>query len=158
MSTKLSPPWYEFYREINALFEKDKEISTTYDEDNNVIKIFVDNDEKAVALSQLLPTERVFGAITVKVDVIPANAGNSRKIDLFRTAFEGNGALSCIETVEGVFTNPISYVVFENKVVQYYNDNLGDIHGNRSTLYQEIAKDIFKDTDGIYFCTDIPKE
>ena len=51
-----------------------------------------------------------------------------------------------------------NYVVFENKVVQFFNDDLSDIHGNKSTLYQEIAKDIFGDCDNIYFCTDTKEE
>ena len=48
----------------------------------------------------------------------------------------------------------MTYVVFKKEVVQYFNDSLGDIHGVCSTLMQDIAKDIFEDTEGVYFCTD----
>ena len=41
--------------------------------------------------------------------------------------------------------NSFTYVVFEKEVVQYWNDNLGDINGLRSTLYQDLAKEIFAD-------------
>jgi hypothetical protein len=51
-------------------------------------------------------------------------------------------------------TNPITYVIFKKEVVQYYDDNLGDAHGNRTTLYEQIANQIFEDREGIYFCTD----
>ena len=64
---------------------------------------------------------------------------------------------SYVEEVTGIFSNPITYVVFVNEVVQYYNDNLSDIHGLRSTLYQEIAKDIFETRLGVYYCTDLPE-
>ena len=76
---------------------------------------------------------------------------------MFRKAFEGNPAFSYAVTVGGISSNDFNYVVFKNKVVQYWNDNLGDINGNESTLYQEIAKDIFEDCTGIYFCTDTEK-
>ena len=47
------------------------------------------------------------------------------------------------------------YVVFKNRVVQFFNDNLNDIYGNISTLYQEIASDVFKEISGVNYCTDI---
>ena len=56
--------------------------------------------------------------------------------------------------IEGVFVNPIHYCVFKKEVAQYWGDNLGDPHGNVSTLYQEIAKDIFGESGGVIFCTD----
>lgn len=45
-----------------------------------------------------------------------------------------------------------------NKVVQYFNDDLGDAHGVCSTLYQEIAKDVFGEHEGIFFCTNLPAD
>lgn len=54
---------------------------------------------------------------------------------------------------------PFTYVVFKNCVVQFFNDNLNDPHGIVSTLYQDIAAEIFADMPfpqdgGICFCTD----
>ena len=51
-------------------------------------------------------------------------------------------------------TNPLHYVVFKNRVVQYWSDNLGDINGNTSTLYENIARDVFGETDNVCFNTD----
>ena len=51
-------------------------------------------------------------------------------------------------------TNPFVYVMFKPEVVQYWDDNLGDPHGNISTLAQEIARDVFEDGNGVYFSTD----
>ena len=127
-----------------------------FDEENYEIRIYVDSPIKAEALEQLLPKEKNFVDIVVSIIIIPGNENASSKIDLFKKAFEGNEALSFIETIDDVFTNPIHYVVFKNEVVQYFSDNLSDIHGVRSTLYQDIAREIFEDADGIYFCTDFP--
>ena len=49
-------------------------------------------------------------------------------------------------------------MVFQNKVVQYFSDNMQDINGFTSTLYQEIAKELFGVDGGLYFCTDLPAE
>ena len=56
-------------------------------------------------------------------------------------------------TIEGIMTNPITYVIFKKEVVQYYNDSLADAHGMCSTLYQDIASRILDAGEGIFFCT-----
>lgn len=56
---KLSPPWVIFYQQIKALFEKDPNIKIVYDEDEQKISLFVDNANKADALTRLLPTEKI---------------------------------------------------------------------------------------------------
>lgn len=157
-SVKLIAPWAEYYHEVKALFGDDPEIKIEYDDNLPEVKIYVENAEKAAALTQLLPTEKIYGRIVLKITVIPANNGNQSLSSVYEAAFTGNPAFSYMETVEGILSNPISFLVFKNKVVQYYNDDLGDINGYRSTLYQDIAKDLFENTDGVFFCTDKPEE
>lgn len=152
----LVAPWVDFYNEINALFAKDYEVRVDYDYDEDIIRLYVDNPAKAAALNVLLPKERIFGNVTVKIAVISANDGKLSKIQLFRTAFDGNDAFRYTYTPDQEYGAPsVNYVVFAPEVVQYFNDDLGDAHGVKSTLYQEIAKDVFEDYDGVYFCTDL---
>ena len=161
----LTSPWVNFYYQINTFFEKDNDVRVVYDEDENIISLYVDNEAKAAALTELLPVEKVFGGVTVRVNVIPANRLNVTKVNKFlasgedkgnliAVALEGNDRLADVIRVVGIFNNPMTYVVFRKEVVQYFNDSLGDIHGVCSTLMQDIAKDIFEDTEGVYFCTD----
>ena len=151
---KLSAPWVVYYREIEALFGADPEITITIDEENYSVKLYVNNDEKAEALDKLLPAERTYGNVTVRTAVIPGNPLLEKKTSLFQTAFEGNPVFAFTKTNEGVFTIPLSYVVFKNRVVQFFADNLQDVNGNITTLYETIAKDVFGETPGICFCTD----
>ena len=151
---KMVSPWIGYYKEIESLFQEDSTVKVKYDDSKNTIKLYVEDEEKADALAQLLPNRKVFGNITVNIDVIPANKVETPKIDLFRKAFEGNGAVAYIETVDNVSSNAFHFVVFQPEIVQYYNDDLSDINGLRSTLYQDIAKEIFGEREGIYFCTD----
>lgn len=155
---KLSSPWDIFYREVNELFKEDPEIRVVYNEETNEIKLYVESSVKATALNDLLPEEMTYGNVTQKITVVPANAFTHNYVvynaQKFATAFENNPVLSRIETVGEIFSNPITYVVFINKVVQYFDDDISDINGQCSTLYQEIAKNVFGSIDGIYFCTD----
>ena len=150
----LSAPWTIYYREIEELFGSDPEIRVEYDEEKRIIKLYVENPEKAAALSELLPIAKTFGNVTVYTRIIPANGLQGTRDSLFQAAFRDNPIYSYTRVIDGILTNPISYVVFKNRVVQYFADNMHDINGNCSTLYQEIAKDVFGEDEGICFCTD----
>ena len=157
MKTNLSAPWITMYHEIEALFKKDRDIKIVYDEEDVAIKLYVEKQDKAAALKELLPDEYEFGNVILRVDIIPSNPANTRA-DLFHTAFENNPVFSYMTAAPDVFSNPITYIVFKNEVVQYFNDDIGDVNGNCSTLYQEIAKNIFGEEEGVYFCTDLPEQ
>ena len=155
----LAAPWFQYFRKIEALFGDDPDIDVLFDDDDLVIRLMVKDQDKADALTQLLPMEKDFGNVKVYISVIPANVeATPSKISLLKKAFHGNPAFRYAATAEGLYTNPIHYVVFANKVVQYYNDDLGDVNGLCSTLYQDIAKDVLGETDGVHYCTDTPAE
>ncbi len=151
---KLVSPWVNFYKEVEALFSEDPAVKLELDDEEMTLKLFVDGALKAEALTELLPTEKTFGDVTLKIEVIPANIIKEDKLALFKAAFEGNPVFSYACGGEGVFKDAFKYVVFKNKVVQYFNDDLRDVNGNRSTLYQELAKDVFGEEGGVSFCTD----
>lgn len=152
----LTTPWVEYYRKIDAIFKNDSEVNVLYNNDTREIRIFVDNGAKANAIDTLLPDTVNFGNVELTINVIPSN-GEKLEIprNLYSVVFTGNSAVERIETVEGIFSNPITYIIFKKEVVQYYNDDLGDYFGVRSTLYETIAQEIFNSQEGVYFCTNI---
>lgn len=160
----LVSPWVEYYRKIEAMFREDPNAHVLYDEKLNKVTIYVDTEKKARAIALLLPATKQFGLVTLQISVVYANkeidipvAGTYTSAELFQDAFDNSTALVYIQEIKNVFDNPITYVVFAKKVVQYYTDNLGDIKGLRSTLYQEIAKELFGENSkcaGVYYCTD----
>ena len=153
----LFSPWVIYYKKLEALFGKDKDIKMTFDNNELVVKMYINGQDKYEALSQLLPAEKQFGTVTLKIQLIPANNLKQSKVDLFRKAFYGNPIVNDIIVISHDVlesTNDFSYVVFAKEVVQYHDDSLNDPHGNCSTLYQDIAKEVFENCDGIYFCTD----
>lgn len=152
---KKSAPWVEYYRQVNALFDEDPDIRVIYNEEINQLNLYVNNTEKAEALSRLLPTGITFGNVTMEILVTPSNLSNSYKGDLIAAALKGNAAVSRIVTIDDVFANKITYVIFRRGVVQYFDDDLSDYHGVHSTLYENIAREVFEDLEGVFFCTDV---
>lgn len=106
----------------------------------------------------------IFGNVTLTIGidsgdkVINKVFGTAK--ELFETAFYKNPVLAYVVVPDTSFWVPFTYVVFKNCVVQFFNDNLNDPHGVISTLYQDIAKEIFADMPfpqdgGICYCTDV---
>ena len=151
---KLSPPWRTYLNEITEMFGEDMDIKILFDEEEMEIKLLVDSSAKAEALERILNPEVTFGNVTLKITVVPPNKNNVPDVlDDFLAAFLGNPALIGTLPIE----SPLGmhrFVIFQKKVVQFYNDQLDDPHGNKSTLLQEIAKDIFRNELSVNFCTE----
>ena len=151
----LQSPWQIYYTEMNELFRREKEISVIFDEEEFELKLYVDNRQKAEILGKILPSEVDLGR-KLPIIIVPSNnapifedVGSDWKI-----LFQDNDAVSYIHEVNVAGFRAV-YVVFENRVVQYFTDNLGDINGYTSTLYQDIAQKIIKPPAGVFFCTDV---
>ena len=162
---KMSPPWYTYINKLQALFDGDPLIAFNLDMSIPSVTLSTSNGDKAAALLQLLPSEVNFGNVTLKINVdgpISNRAFVSNK-ELFETAFSRNPAFAyCVAPVEeGYWYADITYVVFKNCVVQFFNDNLNDCHGIISTLYQDIAAEIFADCPAfrgvVAYCTDVER-
>ena len=149
---KMASPWVTYYHKLKCLFGDDPDVTMEYDEDNNVVKMLINSIDKANALTELLQPEVTFGNVTLKIQVIPANVEKGFA-DLVDDAFRGNPHFKEFVRIQ-LQTNPICYAIFKKEVAQFYNDNLGDAHGNITTLYEELAKEIIGQEDGVYFCTD----
>lgn len=163
---KISPPWVTFANEMIALFDPDPQIAcnVNYSSSNPSIVLATNNPDKAAALLKLLPEEVEFGNIKLVIGVDSPTVSNlafKTNKELFETAFSGNPvfAYAVAPAQDGYNWVDFTYVVFKNCVVQFFNDNLNDPHGVVSTLYQELASDIFgnKVPLGVNFCTDIER-
>lgn len=156
---KLAPPWVTYVNELKAMFENDSYTHIEYDDSEaDNVRIYVNDQAKAEALSQLLPTVKAFGDFILKIFVIPANFKELSGENLIRTAFKGNPVLDTVMVLPTPFGD-MTYGVFAKKVVQFQNDDMSDPNGIESTLYENIAKDIFESKPNTFWCTsnrDIP--
>lgn len=156
-NVKLSPPWITFVHEVEAMFKHDPEVKVKYDSETNQIKLYVADTDKADALEKLIPESKTFGNITVHITVIPPNLEEMTKEELFKKAFAGNPALSFTSSFDTPFGH-VTYIVFKNEVIQFFNDQMNDINGNKTTLLQDIAPEVFGTEHAVYYCTDAPME
>jgi hypothetical protein len=164
----LSSPWVEIYEELTAMFKHDEEVRVVYfdgDGADHKVDLYVSNAEKAEALFKVIKPKHTFGNVVLYVNVIMPNGqvcdttepveGDDDYADIYEKAFAGNGAFVHTVKVDGVmFMSGLVYVVFRPTVVQYFNDDLGDVNGHRSCLYQDLAKELFITQPGVFFCTD----
>lgn len=138
------------------MFKLDPEVKVLFNEEKPEIKIFVDNSAKSEAMENFLPSEKTFGNVTIGVTIIPGNKRVDSKGNAIDDLFSGNGAVSSIQRIK-MFASTLTYVVFVKEVVQFYNDDISYLHGLCSTLYQDIAKTIFKNAESMLFCTESGK-
>lgn len=151
--TKMSAPWYTYCREVIELFKNDEDVLVDFneDDDDKELVISVKNYEKSQAIQRLLPEKKTWGNVEMTINVIYSYKARSFE-DVVKKAFEGNPVLKYTFATQ-TSTNPVVYAVFEKKVVQFWNDDLSDPHGVTSTLYEDIARDVF-DENGLIYSTD----
>ena len=162
---KVSPPWVTYVNKLEALFDGDPLIAFNIDyndEDGPSVVLATNDGDKAAALTQILPDKKEFGNVILYIDIdcpTMSNRAFTSKKELFETAFKGNPAFAyAISPYEdGYRWMYVTYVVFKNCVVQFFNDNLNDCHGIVSTLYQDIASEVFGDAGvtNVYYNTDV---
>ena len=150
----LSAPWITAYREIVALFGEDPDITigTSETSDGPTVTLRVKGDDKANAIAVLLPSEYVFGNVKLRVKIVPANDTPS-VADTLRVAFAGNPVLKEVRQAERGVYGSVAYAIFRKEVVQFFNDELNDPSGNRSTLFADIADRLIPNHSGAFFAT-----
>lgn len=161
---KLSPPWTTYINKLQALFDGDPQIAFNINYQDMSVTLSGYNGDKNAALRHLLPPTKNFGnvTLTINIDGPINNIAFTTPKELFDTAFKGNPAYaySVAPADEGYYFFSLTYVVFKNYVVQFFNDNLNDCHGLISTLYQDIAAELFEDAGlhNVYYNTDIEQK
>ena len=163
---KISPPWITHIHMIQALFDGDPQIAFYEEVDAGgepFITLACNNGDKVTALQQILPTEIMFGNIPLHIMIAgtPSNRAFVSKQELFEVAFAKNPVFAYAISPGDDNYNwfGMTYVVFKNCVVQFFNDNLNDCHGVLSTLYEDIAREVLtgSSVQGIYFNTDVER-
>lgn len=153
-NVKLSSPWMNHYRKIKAIFGNDPDVTVKFDNQNCSCKLYVHGQDKADAIAAILPSEATFGKVTMTISVVPDNVLKANQLDIYEKAFEGNPAFIGTKKVD--FAGfALNYVIFKKEVVQYFNDDLSDANRVESTLYEDIAKDVFGEGTNVFFSTDV---
>lgn len=160
----LSAPWVEHYYELCAFFRNDSEVAVVFDPDKMIVKLYVDDMRKAEALEHVIAHKLEFGNVTLNVEVVPGNdakkfsEGSTQRdiiddMEIWQIIGRNNPAIDRIIKQIGIGGMKYTFVMCDPVVVQYFNDNTADLNGLTSTLYENIARDIFTGKAGVFFCT-----
>lgn len=137
-TTTLASPWIRYVNRVKALFAHDDEVLVEYDDEGKEVTLYVVSQDKADALSMLMPSLIEFGNVTLTVTVKPCN-DSPREEDLYRKAFAGNPAF--VDVAEGFGpAQDVSYALFQPEVVQLRDDDLSEFGGLATITYAELAK------------------
>lgn len=141
----LGTPWACYVGRVKALFEGDPDVSVSYDEEAQVLKIRVEGGDKAEAITSLMPMTMTFGNVKLDIEVVPSNSDPS-EADMYRRAFAGNPAF--VDVAEGYGpAHDVAYALFMPDVVQLHEDDLSEFDGLKTLTYAELAKSVLDEGD-----------
>lgn len=157
----MEAPWQTWVKELQALFENDEDIivSDIYEPEDGMdtdygVAVQVRNHEKFLALDRLLPRLKVFGNVTLGIDIYDEENAAVDVAELFETLFKGNSIFDGCQRKPDPTGTTWDYVLFKPAVVQFFDDDLSDANGLWSGLAEDIARDVFAENGrGVYFCT-----
>lgn len=151
---KITSPWITYVNQVKCMFADDTDVIVEYNDDkkNLVLKVF--DSHRADALTQLLPIRKDFGGVILHISVVTENKIEPSFAELVEKAMDGNPHFSQLIKVPMQDGKSFNYLMFEPEVAQYWNDNLADPHGNVSTVFADLAQDVFGVVPGTFFATD----
>ena len=155
-NTMMSAPWMIHFRKLEELFCQDPNITAYYDASEPAVKLYVDSLDKAMILGNLLPDKKTFGNVTLKIQIYPPNVEDLSRSDMFERLFAGNPVFDGMQTASLPDGSEVNHILFKKEVAQFFADNTQSPYGLISTLYENIAKDVFEDEgEGVIFTTAI---
>lgn len=132
----LSAPWYTFAKTVKYIFEKDPDITVTFaDEVNGVLTITVETSspKKLISIKKIVGSKRSYGNINVVIKY--ALTSNVITLEDYKLAFADTGLID--EIIETQDPMGADFVVVNRDLVQFYNDNIFDYHGNITMTLEE---------------------
>ena len=132
----LSAPWYTFAKTVKYIFEKDPDIAVTFaDEVNGVLTITVETSspKKLISIKKIVGSKRSYGNINVVIKY--ALTSNVITLEDYKLAFADTGLID--EIIETQDPMGADFVVVNRDLVQFYNDNIFDYHGNITMTLEE---------------------
>lgn len=159
----LSPPQYSLWRQVNASIgasplvkvEEMREI----DDGHYEIDVHGVTADISTALAAVLNLEYNFGGIEVKINVLnpdgsatvnPLASRNASSADEVRGYFEkalrGNSYIRRIlDGGRGGFDSAF-WVECKKKIIQFWNDNIGDYYGNDVYIAADVFRTVMQNT------------
>lgn len=159
---KLSPPWYQYQRQVLNLFQGDPELKISDLEEVNdgeyTFSIESQNGAKLQAIEKLIGRTKMIGNVKVVIDYKYADGSNESWAEVVEAAFQGNPLFKeVIVERDPIMQVEFSYAIFARDIISFWNDNLGDYSGNEHYIVADLAKEVVSAKTNINFCTEAIK-
>ena len=132
----LSAPWYTFAKTVKYIFEKDPDIAVNFSDEINgnlTITVETSSPKKLISIKKIVGSKRSYGNITVVIKY--ALSSNIITLEDYQLAFADTGLIDqIIESQDPMGTD---FIVVNRDLVQFYNDNIFDYHGNITMTLEE---------------------
>lgn len=139
----LSAPWTCYGKLIYNLFEKDKSIEITKDneESGGIYNIYIKSAEatKLAAIKKILGEEVPMGNITIVLNY--EDTSDSATLEDYKEAFKDTGYLVACESIETAIGN-YDCPIFAKEIIQFFNDDTSDIYGNKNIIVADAVKEV----------------
>lgn len=142
------PPWYDYVKKIELFFKKDPDIYIEFNCASYVLDIYTNNQFKAAALQYFLPTCVDFETVEIDINInslINEKTYNPEYITPY-------GHLSLLAQDNPIFVS-VNLNDFTNIVEVIFSATIIHYGENKSTLYENIAREIFHPDNTIIYTT-----
>ena len=156
----ISSPWMTYYKKLVALFGDDPELEVSWKEEGEEKSVIIasTNTFKIMALEKLLDPKITFGNIILTIKCLVKDGSEESVSAIFKTAFAGNPHISKVIDQETMGCIEQTFVLFKPEVIQFFNDDITDYHGNWNGLSEDIMRDVINANLRVNIGTDKVKQ
>lgn len=149
----MNNPKYTYRDKIAKFFDMDEDVRVSELTDGNAITLYVASADKAKAISKLIKHVFPFSHEEVTINVEDVSKPESMA-SIVKSAFAHNRRVRKIVVEPWIGGGEKIYVVCDDGVIQFPNDDLSDYRRNLTELPASVAQEIFEETNGqVSFCT-----
>lgn len=144
------------YYRLRAILAADPDITMEYDHKSTTVNIIVAADDRAEALSEILPSEYEFKdgeVLHVLINGMTFEHSQDLDEDTIRLAFWENPYFVDVKRVESPMGGR-DFVVFKNTTIAYKADNYGNPAGYYVKTAEQLAVSVFE-FPGLFVTSDV---
>ena len=153
----ISAPWIEYLHKVNAAFGCDPGITVDAgDADASggflTIELLCKSFSKCEALKKVLANPGEIGGVRIDMKVTYTGTEHDKEVELYKTALQGNPLFNSIwETEDPRFHCTHSFVLFNNEIVQFFNDDISDYYGCTNMVPEDLFREVLAPTAEVKF-------
>lgn len=156
---KISAPWITYAHKVNAVLSADPDITVDIgDADVSggflTIEIISTDYIKYLALQEILNQPEPISGVRIDLRFTYTGTDRDRRISMLKAALSGNRYFNSVLQTSDPRDETVKYTfaLFNNEIVQYFNDDISDYYGCDNMVPEDLFREILKDDPEIRLC------